>query len=453
VEPVTRRPWLLAGVVAAIACSDSVGPGRPLSLVIVPAIVQQGLDLVSGDMDELHIRIARLPEPPGAIVFDDTVKVDTAGNADLMVKVPLSAATERFEVLLEGVRSSDRMVLYTGRDTATVSNLAAAASVVTVPVSYVGPCGALSGCTVTVAPQDSIATQGTSLAMRITVDSAGKTISGVPIGITNLTPALVSVTRDGRVTALLGTPGGAARVIVATTGAVDTLRLTVPRAVVVTPSYATLTLAPPGNVIALSAGITGASWGTSSPAVATVSSNGLVTAVGRGTVVIGASLGNAMDSALVAVRDTGVLGDVVALALAGGGESFATTRVGKSVAIDVVVDLKGIPTELLGSYAARFSWNATTLKFDSSAAGTGFFTPQPTVTVDTTAVGVLQLGDVNPTGAGGVQTLVRLWFTAAAVGVSANALQIDQMTSVVTGIDFAKTNRVVVGSGGVTIEP
>jgi len=448
---VTRRLWLLAGVVAALACSDSVGPGRSLSLIILPAVVQQGLDLVSGDMDELHIRITRLPEPPGAVVFDDTVKVDTAGDADLMVKVALSAATERFDVLLEGIRSSDGMVLYAGRDTATVSNLAVA-SVVTVPVSYVGPCGAQSGCTVTVAPQDTIATQGTSLAMRITVDSAGKTISGVPIGITNLTPALVNVTRDARVTALLGTPGGAARVVVATSGAVDTLRLTVPQAVVVTPSYATLTLAPPGNVISFSAGITGASWATRSPAVATVSSNGLVTVVGRGAAVIAASLGSAMDSALVAVRDTGALGDAVALALTGGA-SFATTRVGKSVAIDVVVDLKGIPAELLGSYAARFSWKAAMLKFDSSAAGTSFFTPLPTVTLDTTAIGVLTLADVNPNGAGGLQTLVRLWFTAAAVGVSADTLRVDQMTSSLTGVDFAKTNRVVVASGGVTIEP
>jgi len=446
-----RRLGVVAGLVATLACADGLGPTGRLSLVITPVFSQQALAFLTDDLNALHVRATRVPSPPGTVVFDDTVPVDTTGSADLFVKVPLANAEERFEVLLEGLRASDGVVLYMGRDTVTVSALASASAAV-VPVAYVGPCGASAGCSITVAPQDSVASEGTSVLVRVAVDSAGKQITGVPVAFTNLTPALIVVTPDRRITALVGTPGGLARVLVATNGAVDTLRLNVAPEVIVTPAYATLTTVAPANAVQLSTSVSGASWASLSPAVATVSSNGLVTAVARGTAVIVASAGSGLDSAVVAVGDPTGSGDVIALALSGN-RSFATSQVGKPVAIDVVVDLKAAPTDLLGAYAAQFTWNPGVLKFDSTSAGTAFLTPQPIVGTDTTGLGVLQVSDVSASGAGGVQTLVRLWFTATAAGTSSQALGITQMVSALTGSDYAKTNRVVVASGSVTVVP
>src|SRR5207249_412430 len=75
------------------------------------------------------------------------------------------------------------------------------------------------------------------------------------------------------------------------------------------------------------------------------------------------------DSLVVMVGDALTLpGSPIALALVGG-RSFGVGKVAQPMAIDVVVDLKAVPTELLGSYDARLTWNAGVLRFDSTQAG------------------------------------------------------------------------------------
>src|SRR5207249_9338730 len=95
-----------------------------------------------------------------------------------------------------------------------------------------------------------------SLVLRISVDSALIPVTGVPVALTNLTPALILMAPDRTVTALLSPTGGAGRVEAAIRGAADTLRLTVapltaPAAVLVNPGYVTLTTLSPGNTAQL----------------------------------------------------------------------------------------------------------------------------------------------------------------------------------------------------------
>src|SRR5207247_3932428 len=105
-------------------------------------------------------------------------------------------------------------------DTVIVSS-AGATPPVTVPVSYIGPCQIGSGCVVTVAPQDTTLATGGSLVIRISVDSVLIPVTGVPVALTNLTPALILVAPDRTVTALLSPTGGAGRVEAAIRGAAE----------------------------------------------------------------------------------------------------------------------------------------------------------------------------------------------------------------------------------------
>src|SRR5207253_92196 len=264
-----------------------------------------------------------------------------------------------------------------------------AAQPVTVPVSYVGPCRIGSGCVVTVAPQDTTLTPGGSFVMRVSVDSALILVTGVPVALTNLTPGLILVGPDRTVTALLSPTGGPARVEAAIRGSADTLRLTVapltaPAAVLVNPGYVTLTTLSPGNTAQLTAVVTDiagkplssslATWSSRTPSVATVSSTGLVTGVAAGSAIVAAMAAPGVaDSLVVMVGDALTPpGSPIALALVGG-RSFGVGKVAQPMAIDVVVDLKAVPTELLGSYDARLTWNAGVLRFDSTQAGSFVF--------------------------------------------------------------------------------
>src|SRR5205807_951638 len=196
------------------------------------------------DLDQLHVVVVPISSVgvPRAVA-DTTVPVDAAGNATLSVPVVVIGRSQLFEVTLQGIRSSDGVVLYAGVDTVIV-NSTDATPPVTVPVSYRGPCQIGSGGVVTVAPQDTTLATGGSLVLRISVDSALIPVTGVPVALTNLTPALILMAPDRTVTALLSPTGGAGRVEAAIRGAADTLRLTVapltaPAPALVNPGYVT----------------------------------------------------------------------------------------------------------------------------------------------------------------------------------------------------------------------
>src|SRR3989441_1522315 len=458
--------WLTLAVASGmVACAEWAGSelGGP-TLSIVPLIGIGSGTVLLDDLDQLHVVVVPISSAgvPGAVA-DTTVPVDAAGNATLTVPIVVIGRAQPFEVTLRGIRSSDGAVLYVGIDTVVVSGAGVNAPV-TVPVSYVGPCQVGSGCVVTVAPQDTTLAPGGSLVMRVSVDSALIPVTGVPVALTNLTPGLIIVAPDRTVTALLSPTGGPGRVEATIRGAADTLRLTVapltaPAAVLVNPGYLTLTTLSSGNTAQLSAVVTDlagkqlspslATWTSRAPGVATVSSTGLVTGVvsGSAIVVATAALGVA-DSLVVMVGDATILpGNPLALPLTGG-RSFGVAKIGQPVAIDVVVDLKAVPTELLGSYDARLTWNAGVLRFDSTEVGNF---AAPVIIPDTAAGGILRFNATDPVGATGVQTLFHVWFTATGPGAYSHVLSLPVLSAALTSLDL--TPGLLVAPGGVTIGP
>ena len=468
---VIRRAWLalvVAGGVFGCAEWAAGGPGLggpKLSIVPVFGIVGLGGGIVLlDDLDVLRVVVRSSSQTRAPVVVaDTTVPVDEAGNATITVPVVVVGSVNTYLIDVQGIRSRDGAVLYTGSDAVTV--LAGYARPVdSVPVAYVGPCGPGAGCRVTVAPQDTTVAPAGSFTMRVNVDSAGTNVAGVPVALTNLNPELILVGPNGGVTALVAPTGGAARVVAAIRGAADTLRLTVapltaPAAVLVNPGYVTLTTLSPGNTTQLAAVVTDiagkqlspslATWTSGTPGVATVSSTGLVTGLRPGSaVVVATAAPGVADSLVVMVGDPTILpGNPLALALTGG-RSFAVAKIGQPVAIDVVMELKAVPIELLGSYDARFTWNTAVLRFDSTQAGTFIL---PTVIPDTAAGGILRFNATDPIGAIGSQTLLHLWFTAMGPGASNQFLSLPLLTAALTGLDL--TPGLLVAPGGVTIGP
>ena len=460
-------PLLIAGAGGGVACAEwagrALGGGGGSGLSVVPVFAVVGLGgggtVLFDDLDVLRVIVRSSTQ---ATVVDTSVPVDAAGNATLTVPVLAVGSAQTYQVSLQGIRSRDGAVLYTGSDTVTVTP-ARATRVDSVPVAYIGPCGVGAGCRVTVAPQDSTLAAGGSMLMRVNVDSAGVPVAGAPVALTNVTPTLILVASDAHVTALLTATGGAARVAAAIRGAADTLRLTVaaltaPAAVVITPGYVTLTTLAPGNSAQLTAAVTDlagkplspalATWTSSAPQVALVSSTGLLTSVARGSAVVVASAAPGVaDSVAVVVGDpTLVPGNAIALPLTGG-RSFGVGRVGQPVAVDIVVDLKAVTAGLLASYDARFTWNTAALKFDSTQAGSIALL---TVIPDTAASGILHFSGSDPIGQGGSPTLVRLWFTATGAGPSNHVLGVNVLTAV-GPVDLLP--GLLVAPGNATITP
>src|SRR5881398_3307961 len=146
-------PWLTLVVSSGtVACAEWAGSelGGP-KLSIVPLIGIGSGTVLLDDLDRLHVVVVPISSAgiPGAVA-DTTVPVDAAGNATLTVPIMVIGRAQPFQVTLQGIRSSDGVVLYAGVDTVIV-NSTDATPPVTVPVSYIGTCQIGSGCIVTVA--------------------------------------------------------------------------------------------------------------------------------------------------------------------------------------------------------------------------------------------------------------------------------------------------------------
>lgn len=219
------RLLVVLGLAAAFACAEGFSPGARVNLAIVPVFTDAAPGVLTGDLDQLRVRVTRVPS--GSLVIDTTVAVDTAGNVDLPLTVPLLADPESFEILIQGVRSSDAAVLYDGTDTVQVAAGSTTPPPVQIAVAYVGPCQPTSGCQVTVGPAGATLAQGDSVQMTLAVDSAGIAKLGVPVSLLNLDSALVRVRSSRYVVARTGTAGGQARIVGQIRGDEDTLVVTI----------------------------------------------------------------------------------------------------------------------------------------------------------------------------------------------------------------------------------
>ncbi len=127
---------------------------------------------------------------------------------------------------LEGIRTSDGTVLYSGIDTVAVTG-GIPIPPVAVLVIYVGPCQLGAGCRVTLGPQNLTLKLSESVTPTVSVDLLGVPVPNVPVRLTNVTPALVALTSGPGLTALSGTSCGPARVAASIPGSTDTLRLAI----------------------------------------------------------------------------------------------------------------------------------------------------------------------------------------------------------------------------------
>ena len=249
----------------------------------------------------------------------------TVTPATATIAVNQTVALTATTVDASGNQLSGRIVGWSSSDNAiaTVSTTglvtALAAGSVTITASSEGQSGTatvtvgqIPVATVSVTPSQSTLTVGQTVTLVATpLDAAGQPLTGRAVTWTSGSPGVASVSAAGVVTAV--SIGSA--VITATIDGVDGLATVAvnpaPAAsVTVTPSSRTLTV---GQTVTLSATardaggsvISGApiTWSSSDAAIATVSSSGVVSAVGAGTATITATSGTASGTATITVNN------------------------------------------------------------------------------------------------------------------------------------------------------
>ena len=69
-----RRLWIVVAVGVACACGDAFAPGHSrVALNLVPTFSENVYELLTGDLDALHIRVAHIPGgelAPTLVEFD-----------------------------------------------------------------------------------------------------------------------------------------------------------------------------------------------------------------------------------------------------------------------------------------------------------------------------------------------------------------------------------------------
>ncbi|MBI4502691.1 MAG: Ig-like domain-containing protein [Gemmatimonadetes bacterium] len=296
------RLALVALVAALLACVDFAGPkGQQVALSIVPVFDANGF-LIANNADQLRIRVQRDSSGVFRTVKDTTVAIDAEGNASAAVNVVLVQSPQVFRVLLDAVRSSDGLVLFSGSQDVTVTSTSGGPPPeVRIPITFVGPRGAR----VVIGPKDTAFAGAASFSFRATVfDVENNVVANDPVSFYLVNAADASKLTLNRITGAATVPTGQTgevRVYALSADSLrDTARVTlgfIPVAtVVVAPTPDTLFV---GGTVQLTATtrdannavLTGrvVTWSSSDAAVATVSASGLVTAVAAGTATITAT--------------------------------------------------------------------------------------------------------------------------------------------------------------------
>jgi len=168
--------------------------------------------------------------------------------------------------------------------------------------------------------------------------------------------------------------------------------------------------------------VTGLTFLSRYPSVATVNAAGLVTAVGPTNVVIVAQApsgaGTVADSILVEVPPAGT--SVVSAQF--GAREFAAAKVGDTIVAQVVADLRAVPGEVLGSYDIELDFNTADLTYVRSDSVSGGFAA-PTIN-DTQAAdsGIIRFGSADPNGSASPVALIQITFVAKTSGTTSQLL-------------------------------
>ncbi len=312
----------------------------------------------------------------------------------------------------------------------------------------------------------------------VNVTSAGGTLTALSLGTISygvggtgwLTVSLNASTTPATLTLGVAKGSLAAGTYTATVPVQAALAGNTPQSVTVTfnvapPPLATLAVAPGYQVMSQGGTLTlvatgkdgsgnpatpfGLSYTSRSPGVASVNAaTGLITAVAAGTAVIVAqaptATGTTADSTLIVVPASGS----AVVAAIGDGRAFDVAKVGNTLKVRVLVDLRAVPGDTLGSYNAQLNWSTAALTYVSSAAVSGGFAA-PTLNETQTASGQLRFGSADASGSGGAFALIEVTFTAAVTGSS-------PLTLTLTDLSMAKTftqllSAAVIVSGSATV--
>ena len=163
-------------------------------------------------------------------------------------------------------------------------------------------------------PNDSIVVGNTMQAVATPLDATGEALTGRPLAWQSSNPAVATINSSGVITALVG---GQTTISVICDGKVASQRLTVigavPSSIAITPSSALLTV---GTTAPLTAEVRdqfgtvmpglAITWSSSATGVASVSGNGMVTAVALGTATVRAAVGTLVGTASVTVQNVPV---------------------------------------------------------------------------------------------------------------------------------------------------
>ena len=444
---------LLCG--AAAGCLDAIAPGhggaRGASFGLIPVFEGATSGGIPGDVDLIRLTIHDPPTP------DTTIDRSVAPGQDsitLTIPIALNGARDLVVVQFQALRSSDNTVLYSGTDTVPVS--AGQATSAPIVAAYVGP--GKNILSIAIVPSAAILQPGDTLSFQFrAVDSAGDSIVGMPGLFASRAPAVMSVAASGLAKAI----DTGSTYIVVTSGArssiKDSARVTVTRGA---QGIASLALQPGFAMVQVGANVTlavtakdangttvpatGVTFVSRTPGVASVGATGLVSGAAAGTAVIVASAGSAADSMLVAVAASG---SAVVSAL-DSGRAFAQAKVGDTVSVLVMADLRAVPGQLLGSYNALLVWNTATLRYVASDTVSGGFAA-PTINQNLVASGELPFGSADPNGTAGQVVLLQIKFVAAASGTSPISIGLSDLSAAKTFTQLLPAATLV--SGTVTV--
>jgi hypothetical protein len=453
---VIRRAGAALLALGLAACGEPAGPGPGgVRLSLVPVFTSGAA--FADNADQLRIRVQRDSAGTFRTIKDTTVAIDAEGNASADLNVVLLQNQQLFRILLDAIRSSDGMVLFSGIQEIQLSTASSEGQEVQVPVSYTGP----AGTRLVLAPRDTSVLPGGTFQFRATVFDEGDTPLASPVSFFLVNPADAGRLAVSRLTGLASAGAGASGVVrvYGTTpndlrDTVDVFLGAVVASVRIDPGLLALAVGgtEPLTAVALNQagqpiGGAGVTWTSRDPGVATVT-GGQVTGVTAGSTVLVAESGGVADSVRVAVAGSGaVLATVTA-----NGRSFRAPRVGDTVTVEFGGDMRFASGDQLASYNVRFVFDPARLVFlDTLPAAAGSFPPSA-VNADSVAQGVLRFAGLNPSGASGTFALLGARFRAVAAGAGGTTMTVREASGPAPSLTNL-LSRVAAINGAVTVRP
>ncbi len=184
---------LTAGFLSLASCAGPVEPSRGVQLVVIPVFDVA----VAGNPDLLRVTVFR--PATETVVAQAQGPIDpVTGEATVTLQVSLESNPETFDVLLEAVRTSDNVVLYSGSASVIVRSGTGTPAPVQVPVSYAGPAVAFFF----VSPFDTVVANGGTFTFVVSASDSFENQVEAPVSFSLLRPADSTLLSVGRASGL-----------------------------------------------------------------------------------------------------------------------------------------------------------------------------------------------------------------------------------------------------------